>query len=54
MFLGNFRAANVVVSVQVDERSVLVVEGDTELDGETPDNIGVEIWSEHSAVECIN
>ena len=45
---------NVVVSVQVDERSVLVIEGDMELDGKTSDNVGVEVWSEHGIVEGFN
>ena len=48
------RAANVVVGILGDEHSVFVVEGDTELDGETPDNVGVEIWSEHGVVESFN
>ena len=34
--------------------SVLVVEGNMELDGETPDNVGVEIWSEHGVEEGFN
>ena len=31
-----------------------VVEGDMELDRETPDNVGVEVWSKHGLVKCFN
>ena len=48
------RAANVVVGILVDEHSVHVLEGDTELDGETPDDVGIEIWGELSIVEGFN
>ena len=45
--LEHGRTIDVVVSTQVDECSVFVIEGDTELNGETPDDVGVEIWGQH-------
>ena len=37
------RTTDVVVRIQEDERSIFVVEGDVELNGEASDNVGVEI-----------
>ena len=34
------RAAHIVDGIRVDEPSVLVILGDTELNRETPDNVG--------------
>ena len=48
------RTTDVVVGIQVDERSVFVIEGDPELDGETPDDVDVEIWGQHCVVEGFN
>ena len=45
--LEHGRTIDVVVGTQVDECSVFVIEGDTELNGETPDDVGVEIWGQH-------
>ena len=37
------RTADVVFRIQVDECNVFIVEGDAELHGEAPDDVGVEI-----------